>query len=119
MPINQNSSSFRDPFGYVYHSEDKVFRTILSPAKEQYEAIRDQGLIQKSIDKDFLVGSEELPSADIPSELTDAAYVIKHEKIPFISYPYEWSFYQLKAAALHHLKFELFLFLILICYYLN
>ena len=28
---------------------------------------------------------------------------------PYVSYPYEWSFSQLKAAALHHLDFNLFL----------
>ena len=109
MSIHQNSGSFRDPFGYIFHKNDTVFRTILSPAKKQYETIRDKGLIQESIDQGFLIGSEELTSTTVPPELNEAEYVIKHKKIPFISYPYEWSFYQLKAAALHHLKFELFL----------
>ena len=109
MTIHQNTGSFRDPFGYVFHKNNSVFRTILSPAKKQYEAIRDKGLIEESIDQGFLIGSKELTSTTVPPELSEAEYVIKHEKIPFISYPYEWSFYQLKAAALHHLKFEHFL----------
>ena len=33
---------------------------------------------------------------------------MRHEKIPFISYPYEWSFEQLKSAALLHLNFQIF-----------
>ena len=107
--MNQKPGSFRDPFGYIFEQNDFIFRTILSPAKKQYEAIRDEGLIQESIEQGFLIESEELTSSTAPAELNEAEYVIKHKKIPFISYPYEWSFYQLKTAALHHLKFELFL----------
>jgi ribosomal protein L11 methylase PrmA len=109
VAIHQDSASFRDPFGYVFHKNDTVFRAILSPAKKQYEAIRDKGLIQESIAQGFLIESEELALTLVPPELNEAEYVIKHKTIPFISYPYEWSFYQLKAAALHHLKFQLFL----------
>ena len=59
MSIHQNSGSFIDTFGYVFHKNDNVFRVILSPAKKQYEAIRDKGLIQESIDQGFLIGFEE------------------------------------------------------------
>lgn len=37
----------------------------------------------------------------------DARYVVEHPKIPFISYPYEWSFPALKSAALLHLDIHL------------
>jgi len=107
--MNQKPGSFRDPFGYIFEQNDFIFRTILSPAKKQYEEIRDEGLIQESVEQGFLIESEELTSSTAPAELNEAEYVIKHKKIPFISYPYEWSFYQLKIAAFHHLKFELFL----------
>ena len=33
--------------------------------------------------------------------------VFKHKKIDYISYPYEWSFYRLKDAALHHLNLHI------------
>ena len=59
MSIHQNSGSFIDPFGYVFHKNDNVFMTILSHAKKQYEATRDKGLIQESIDQGFLIGFEE------------------------------------------------------------
>ena len=42
-------------------------------------------------------------------DLDKESLVIEHEKIPYISYPYEWSFSQLKTAALHHIDFHLFL----------
>ena len=59
MSIHKNSGSFRDSFGYVFHKNDSIFRTILPPAKKQYEAIRDKGLIQESIDQGFLIGFQE------------------------------------------------------------
>src|SRR5690606_22151701 len=33
--------------------------------------------------------------------------LIEHDRVPFISYPYEWSFSELKAAALHHLDLQI------------
>ena len=37
----------------------------------------------------------------------EPAYVLEHPRIPFVSYPYEWSFSLLKKAALHHLDVQL------------
>ena len=36
----------------------------------------------------------------------DAQYIVEHPTIPFVSYPYEWSFSELKAAALLHLDLQ-------------
>lgn len=38
---------------------------------------------------------------------TEAAIVVEHPRLPFTSYPYEWSFRALKAAALHHLDLHI------------
>ncbi|MBB72261.1 MAG: nodulation protein NoeA [Legionellales bacterium] len=35
--------------------------------------------------------------------------MLEHERVPYVSYPYEWCFYQLKDAALHHIDFQLYL----------
>ena len=35
--------------------------------------------------------------------------IIEHKKLDYISYPYEWSFEQLKDAAIHHLNFHIYL----------
>ena len=59
MPIHKNSGSFRDPFGYVFHKNDNVFRSMLSHAKKQYEATQYKGLIQETIDQGFLIGFKE------------------------------------------------------------
>ena len=105
----KNPGSFRDHCGYVFHYGEEILRTILPSAKANYEAIRDAGIIAESVNEGFLVGTKELEKSDTPDMLNDASYVVRHIKVPFISYPYEWSFYQLKVAALHHLKFQMFL----------
>ena len=107
--LNKNSGSFRDPAGYVYHLDGRVFRNVNEIARNQYEAIRDRGLISKAVVDKYLIPTVELANRDWPAGLSDAAYVLEHEPIPFVSYPYEWSFSQLKAAALHHLDFQLML----------
>ena len=109
MPAQKNPGSYRDPRGYVFHYDGAILRTILPSAKADYESIRDKGIIAESIEEGFLVDTEELDKCSIPASLTDATYIVRHFKIPLISYPYEWSFYQLKEAALHHLKFQMFL----------
>ncbi len=59
MSIHKNSGSFLDPFRYVFHKNDNVFRLILPPAKKQYVATRYECQIQESMDQGFLIGFEE------------------------------------------------------------
>lgn len=62
------------------------------------------GLYRKLVDKNLLVPHEE---ADLKLARTKDAYrVLLPEQIPFISYPYEWSFGQLKSAALATMRIQ-------------
>jgi len=102
--------SFRDPSGTVYDIDGRIFRTVNEVAREAYEAVRDQGVFTDLETSNLLVSSTEVLSDDRPGSLPDAAYVLEHERVPVISYPYEWSFQALKAAALHHLDLQLLMF---------
>lgn len=104
---NREAGSFRDPAGNVIISNNRVLRTVNEVARADYEAIRDKGILSKAIQQGFLISFQELDKPDWPIDTTDAAYIVEHPRIPYISYPYEWSFNQLKAAALHHLDFQL------------
>ena len=55
MKINQNESSFRDPYGYVYNYDNKIFRIVQPIAKSEYEAIRDHNIIAESIEHEYLI----------------------------------------------------------------
>ena len=102
-----DAGSFRDPGGRIFTQDDRVFRAIMPSAAAAYEAARDSGLLQKLVDKDMLVGWEERDPASLGGDLGEARYVLEHPRVPFISYPYEWSFSLHKQAALHHLDVQL------------
>ena len=91
-------SSFRDPNGFVFHHEGAVYRQINSSGHEEYRRLVDSGLYSELAREGFLVSHEEV-DLRIPGA-PPAAAVIRPERLPFISYPYEWCFGQLKAAAL-------------------
>ena len=88
-------ASFRDRSGYVYQDDaGNIVRTINPVFKEDWQAGMESGLLPALVEKGLLVPFSEHPSC------LDAWKCILVEKIPFISYPYEWSFSQLKDSAL-------------------
>jgi hypothetical protein len=94
-------SSFRDPAGFVFRHTDGIYRQINQCYAGTYERIRETGIFTRLIKTGKILPFDELEKNAWPSTVSDDAYaVIKPEAIPFISYPYEWSFGQLKAAAL-------------------
>ena len=98
------SSSFRDPSGFLFYKNDELYRQINISYKEEYDLLMDSGLYQTLSEKKLLIPHVE---ASISPMLSSKVYkVIKPEIIPFISYPYEWSFSQLKDAALTTLEIQ-------------
>jgi hypothetical protein len=91
-------SSFRDPNGFVFNREGTLYRQINSSGHDDYRRLVDSGLYTELAREGLLVSHEEvdLRIAGAPH----AAAVIRPQRLPFISYPYEWCFGQLKAAAL-------------------
>lgn len=99
MESKRNTSSFRDPSGYVFVEENKVKRIINPIYFEQYKALTDSGFYKTLFEKKYLIPHQE-------DSKTDSEISIEASKIPFISYPYEWSFLQYKHAALLTLKIQ-------------
>lgn len=103
------SSSFRDNFGNVFIFKNKILRSVKSVAIENYQFLKKKDVFKKSISSNFLISFKEIPKDSLPNFFDKFYYVLDSEVIPFISYPYEWSFSQLKEAALHHLNFQIYL----------
>jgi hypothetical protein len=97
------NSSFRDKDGFVFYVENTVFRQINSTYFDNYELLIQSGLYQRLIEKKYLIKHEEVPNFIQENNIK----TIKPELIPFVSYPYEWSFTQLKKAALLTLNIQL------------
>ena len=102
--------SFRDPAGKIFYKSKRVFRKINKPGINRINFLIDNDLINKSINSQFLVESHIVDKDELKKLNIDENFlIVEHERIPYISYPYEWSFQQLKAAAIHHLSFHIFL----------
>lgn len=97
-------SSFRDPDGFLFYSEGVLYRQINTSYRENYEHLKNSGLLEKLQSQNLLVRHQE---TEISGRPTDDAYrMIRPECIPVISYPYEWCFSQIRDAALLTLQIQ-------------
>ena len=90
-------ASFRDPSGFVFESGGTLYRQVNEVYRPHWERLMQSGLYQELAGGGLLIPHEE---ADRPGGDESAFLVIRPERVPFVSYPYEWTFGQLKAAAL-------------------
>jgi len=98
------ASSFRDPSGFLFTRNGVLYRQVNHHYQSDYEQLMQSGLYDELVKEHLLVPHQEV---DIPPSESDNCYkVIQPELLPFISYPYEWSFSQLKNAALTTLAIQ-------------
>ncbi len=90
--------SFRDPSGFVFEKDGIVYRQVNSSYQPHYDQLMSGGLYAELTERRLLVPHEEDDAQKISR--ADAYKFLKPLPIPFVSYPYEWSFSQLKDAAL-------------------
>lgn len=100
MPEPPLPASFRDPSGQVFRRDGRIYRTVTPKGCADYRFFVDSGLARELTDSGMVVGFAE-------TEPLDAGAILALEELPFISYPYEWSFSQLKDAALLTLDLNL------------
>jgi hypothetical protein len=95
--------SFRDPRGYVFRRDGVLLRHVAAAAEPDYELFESSGLRAALHDGRLLIPHEE--DAALAAE-RGAARVLRPEVVSFVSYPYEWSFSQLRDAALLTLRLQ-------------
>jgi hypothetical protein len=99
-------ASFRDPSGFLFSDHDKIHRQVNSSYQAHYDKLMDSGLYESLTKKGWLVNHEEVPPESF--EVDETCYkVLLPEQIPYISYPYEWCFSQLKDAAILTLNIQM------------
>lgn len=103
--LQYEGGSFRDPAGNVYIEGGRVFRVIHPLGLTDWSAFSSSPLIDELQREKLIVRSFEPEDGYSPPNgcFTDGSIVIEHERVPWISYPYEWPFGMLKDAALLHL----------------
>jgi len=94
--------SFRDPAGFVFQHRGGIHRLVRPGFAEHYDRLMGSGLYAAAVERGLLVAHEEVDARDVggPAEAEPAHRVLRPEPVPFISYPYEWCFSQLRDAAL-------------------
>jgi ribosomal protein L11 methylase PrmA len=94
----QLPASFRDPSGFVFRRNGLLFRQVNQVYREHYDCLMKCGLYEALAEEGSLIAHEEV--AEQPHDASPAYRVLHPRCVPFISYPYEWCFSQVKAAAL-------------------
>jgi hypothetical protein len=101
---SKTPGSFRDPSGFLFEREGVLYRQVNRAYRDDYDRLVDSGLGRSLIDDGLLIPHVE--SEEEPYDPRIAFKVLRPERLPFVSYPYEWCFGQLKAAALLTLEIQ-------------
>ncbi|ROO59895.1 hypothetical protein EDC02_1741 [Micromonospora sp. Llam0] len=97
--------SFRDPDNQVFYADGAVLRGLGPQAASDWAAVRDSAFLTPLMAAGKVVATETVEQGDLPAAVADRwTTVLRHERVPFVSYPYEWSFAQLRDAARLHLE---------------
>lgn len=99
------SGSFRDRRARVYQIDGQIYRYLDEVASKNWRSFQKSALYRDLEKNGDIVATSEAKPDEYPQSIISNRWemALKHEKIEFISYPYEWSFHQLKDAALFHL----------------
>ena len=107
MTLKLDSGSYRDPAGHVLQVDGRILRTVNERASADFLYIKDLDLVRRWIQSKMIVDFKELPRLEADFIDSNVCHILEHPKLPFISYPYEWTFSALKAAACLHLELQL------------
>ncbi|ETX06407.1 methyltransferase [Candidatus Entotheonella palauensis] len=105
--VQLEPGSFRDRHGRIVYYQHKVLRCLSESATSHWTALKSKRFFQDAVAHGHVVATTEVEADAQSLALPDAEYwhtILEHERIPLISYPYEWSFGMLKDAALLQLQ---------------
>lgn len=108
----QHQASFRDPAGFMFNYNGKLLRQVNTLYGDAFDTLESNGLYEKLVRKGYLVGHRVLDQSEQKDIPDLSAHQVRHvllepDVVPYISYPYEWSFSQLKDAAMLTLRVHL------------
>jgi ribosomal protein L11 methylase PrmA len=101
----RDGASFRDPSGFVFWRDGQPYRQIQQTFAAEWDAFQASPLRQHLLDQQRLIRDEPADAALAP--VPGAHAVVRPERVEFLSYPYEWTFGELKEAALLTLDIQL------------
>jgi predicted nicotinamide N-methyase len=83
--------SFKDNAARVVENDGLYYRYIFQEYKNEYEHLISSGLYKELVEKNLLI-----PHTEVNNETSNPTVyaILMPEQIPFISYPFEWSYSQ-------------------------
>ncbi len=109
MPIQEAgyvAGSFRDRHSRVLRSEGRILRVLDETAAAEWRALAATDFLSEAMKEGRIVGTREIDRSEAGLAETESIWTtfLEHDAIPFLSWPYEWSFGMLKDAAVLHLE---------------
>ena len=100
--------SFRDPDTKVFHHDGAVFRCLTERGLADWTRLAATDFYARFTADGRLIPTEQVVDrAGLPNLGPRWVAVLEHQRVPMISYPYEWSFRMLQDAALLQLDLAL------------
>ncbi len=91
-------SSYRDPSGFVFRKNGVLYRQVNKVFSEHFDFFIASGCYENLVKRGHLI-THEIIDENLTGD-NQWHTTLKPEQVPFISYPYEWSFDMLKDAAI-------------------
>ncbi len=105
--IERIPSSLRDPAGFIFEHNEHIYRAVNENYKKHFDLLLSSKLYEKLVSQNILLDHQETTANALGLSLEHGVYkVLEIKRLPFISYPYEWCFSQLKNAALLTLEIQ-------------
>ncbi len=92
--------SFRDRSGRVFETDGQLFRALSETALHDWTTVAAKPFLQNAMANGTVVRTTAAPWMDLIAQSSDFGAALMHERVPLISWPYEWSFSMLRSAAI-------------------
>lgn len=99
MSARPDPGSFRDPLSRVYVDDDAVWRGLSAQGAEDFAAFAATKAFASAQADGRLIATRLAEAAEVPTDDRWAGF-LRHDRVPVVTYPYEWTFSMLRDAAL-------------------
>jgi hypothetical protein len=104
--VERLASSFRDPAGFLFRDGGTLLRQVNPEYADDYDLLMGSGLYDALTAEGMLVRHREVAPPVSGFGYGPAHRVLQPELVPFVSYPWEWCFGEMRDAALLTLRIQ-------------
>lgn len=104
-PFDVEPGSFRDPASTVFYRDGHVLRGLSARGAADWESLEAASFWPRLVADHKVVGTGPAP-AELVAGIEPGRFqvVLEHDRVPVVTYPYEWTFSMLQDAAALHLE---------------